>query len=52
MYSVFLPGGGVVCLRQVVKSYRRLADRLSMQVETKTGEEVAYLLARITGFAY
>jgi len=43
----------VVCLRQVVKSYRRLADRLSMQVETKTGEEegLPYLLARITGFA-
>lgn len=42
----------VVCLRQVVKSYRRLADRLSMQVETKTGEEegLPYLLARITGF--
>lgn len=43
----------IVCLRQVVKSYRRLADRLSMQVETKTGEEegLPYLLARITGFA-
>lgn len=43
----------IVCLRQVVKSYRHLADRLSMQVETKTGEEegLPYLLARITGFA-
>jgi len=43
----------IVCLRQVVKSYRHLADRLSMQVETKTGEEegLPYLLARISGFA-
>ncbi|WP_423679475.1 DNA translocase FtsK [Undibacterium sp. WLHG33] len=43
----------IVCLRQVVKSYRHLADRLSMQVETKNGEEegLPYLLARITGFA-